>query len=247
MNSISLSFLLTTMAGLSTMLGCIPILINIKNEKKIIAGSLSFAAGVMICVSVIDLVPESISMLENTYNGIITVLLSFSFIMIGMIISSLIDNKLTIQKNTPLYKVGIISMIAIILHNIPEGIVTFISTTKDISLGISLCIAIAMHNIPEGISISIPIYYATKSKGKALIYTFISGLSETIGAVITYLFLLPFINEVILGLLFSLIAGIMLYISFVELLPTSSSYKENNITKIFFMIGLVFMLLKLFI
>ena len=247
MNSISLSFLLTTMAGLSTMLGCIPILINIKNEKKIIAGSLSFAAGVMICVSVIDLVPESISMLENTYNGIITVLLSFSFIMIGMIISSLIDNKLTIQKNIPLYKVGIISMIAIILHNIPEGIVTFISTTKDISLGISLCIAIAMHNIPEGISISIPIYYATKSKGKALIYTFISGLSETIGAVITYLFLLPFINEVILGLLFSLIAGIMLYISFVELLPTSSSYKENYITKIFFIIGLVFMLLKLFI
>lgn len=124
---------------------------------------------------------------------------------------------------------------------------TFISTTKDTSLGISLGIAIAMHNIPEGISISIPIYYATKSKGKALIYTFISGLSETFGAIITYLFLLPFINEVILGLLFSLIAGIMLYISFVELLPTSVSYEENNITKIFFIIGLVFMLLKLFV
>ena len=247
MNSISMAFLLTTLAGLSTMLGCIPIVINIKNENKIIASSLSFAAGVMICVSVTSLVPESIGILESNYNGIITVLLSFSFIMIGMIISSLIDNKLTKRKNTQLYKVGIISMIAIILHNVPEGIVTFISTTKDTSLGISLGIAIAMHNIPEGISISIPIYYATKSKWKALIYTFISGLSETFGAIITYLFLLPFINEVILGFLFSLIAGIMLYISFVELLPTSVSYKENNITKIFFIIGLVFMLLKLFI
>ena len=247
MNSISMAFLLTTLAGLSTMLGCIPIFIKLKNENKIIAGSLSFAAGVMICVSVTSLVPESIGILESNYNGIITVLLSFSFIMIGMIISSLIDNKLTKRKNTQLYKVGIISMIAIILHNVPEGIVTFISTTKDTSLGISLGIAIAMHNIPEGISISIPIYYATKSKWKALIYTFISGLSETFGAIITYLFLLPFINEVILGFLFSLIAGIMLYISFVELLPTSVSYKENNITKIFFIIGLVFMLLKLFV
>lgn len=247
MNSISMAFLLTTLAGLSTMLGCMPIVINIKNENKIIAGSLSFAAGVMICVSVTSLVPESIGILESNYNGIITVLLSFTFIMIGMIISSLIDNKLTKRKNTQLYKVGIISMIAIILHNVPEGIATFISTTKDTSLGISLGIAIAMHNIPEGISISIPIYYATKSKGKALIYTFISGLSETFGAIITYLFLLPFINEVILGLLFSLIAGIMLYISFVELLPTSVSYEENNITKIFFIIGLVFMLLKLFV
>lgn len=230
------------------MLGCIPIFMKIRHENKIIAGSLSFAAGVMICVSVIDLVPESISMLEESYSGIITVLLSFSFIMIGMIISSLIENKLSVNtKDNQLYKVGIISMLAIILHNIPEGIITFISTTKDTSLGISLSIAIAMHNIPEGISISIPLYYSTNRKSKALIYTFISGISESFGAIITYLFLLPFINELVLGLLFSLIAGIMLHISFIELLPTSVSYKENSITKIFFIIGMIFMLLKLFI
>lgn len=248
MNSINMAFLLTTLAGLSTMLGSIFIFIKLKNENKIIAGSLSFAAGVMICVSVIDLVPESISMLEGIYNGFITVLLSFSFIMVGMIVSSLIENKLpTNTKDNNLYKVGIISMLAIILHNVPEGIATFISTTKDTSLGLSLSIAIAMHNIPEGIAISIPIYYSTKSKGKTLFYTFISGLSETIGAIITFLFLLPFINETILGLLFSLIAGIMLHIAFTEMLPTSVSYKENLTTKIFFIIGLLFMFLKLFI
>ena len=95
MSSINMAFLLTTLAGLSTMLGSVFIFIKLKNENKIIAGSLSFAAGVMICVSVIDLVPESISMLEGIYNGFTTILLSFSIIMIGMIISSLIDNKLT--------------------------------------------------------------------------------------------------------------------------------------------------------
>lgn len=248
MNPIKMAFLLTTIAGLSTLLGTIPIFIKFKNINKIIAGSLSFASGVMLCVSITDLLPESINMLETKYNGIVTVLLVFTFLMIGMLISSLIENKLpTNTKTIPLYKVGIISMLAIILHNVPEGIATFISTTKDTSLGISLAIAIAMHNIPEGVSISVPIYYATKSKRKALKYTFISALSEPLGAIITYLFLLQFITEIILGLLFALIAGIMIYISLTELLPTSISYKEEKITKAFFLIGIISMLLKYFI
>jgi len=248
MNSIYIAFLITTMAGLSTLLGTILIFVKFKNEEKIIAGSLAFAAGVMICVSITDLVPESIIMLENNYNGIITILLTFLFIMIGMVLSSILDNNLTINKEGKhLYKVGIISMVAIILHNIPEGIVTFISTTKDTSLGISLAIAIAMHNIPEGISISVPIYYATKSKSRACTYTFISGLSELMGAILTYLFLLPFINDIILGLLFALIAGIMLHISFTQMLPTSINYKEDKITRVCFIIGLIFMLIKIII
>lgn len=248
MNSISMAFLLTTIAGLSTMLGTIPIFIKLKNESKIIAGSLAFAAGVMICVSITDLIPEAITMLKNTYNDFITILLTFIFIMLGMIASSLIDKTLpTSTKDIPLYKVGIISMLAIILHNLPEGIATFISTTKDTALGISLAIAIALHNIPEGISISVPIYYATKSRGRALLYTFISSLSEPFGAILTYLFLLPLINDIILGLLFALIAGIMIQISFTELLPTSTNYQETKTTKTFFIIGIIFMLLKFFI
>ena len=123
-----MAFLLTTLAGLSTMLGTIPIFIKLKNESKIIAGSLSFAAGVMICVSITDLVPESIMMLETRFNGIMTVLLAFAFIMVGMVISSLIENKLPINtKGNSLYKVGIISMLAIILHNIPEGCINYVS------------------------------------------------------------------------------------------------------------------------
>ena len=248
MNNIGISFLLTILAGLSTMLGTILIFVKIKNEDKIIAGSLSFASGVMISVSIFDLVPESISMLSESFSGLGVIIVTFLFIMLGIIISSFIDNKLPSNyNNTPLYKVGIISMIAIILHNIPEGVATFISSTKDISLGLSLAIAIAMHNIPEGISISVPIYYSTGSKKKALLYTFISGLSEPFGAIIAYLFLMPFINNIILGILFSLIAGIMIRISFVELLPSSNSYNENLITKLFFIIGVIFMLLKFII
>lgn len=250
MNSINMAFLLTTIAGLSTMIGTLPIFIKIKNESKIIAGSLSFAAGVMICVSITDLIPEAVVMLEKYYNGFFTIVLTFSFLMIGMIMSSLIDKSLPTTKTTTnhdsLYKVGIISMLAIILHNLPEGIATFISTTKDTALGISLAIAIALHNIPEGISISVPIYYSTKSRSKAIFYTLISAMSEPLGAILTYFILYPFINNIILGLLFAFIAGIMIQISFTELLPTSMSYTYPKITKRCFLIGVIFMLLKFF-
>ena len=150
MNSINMAFLLTTIAGLSTMLGTFPIFIKLKNESKVIAGSLAFASGVMICVSVTDLMPEAIMMLESSCHGVMTILLAFLFLMIGMILSSIMDTVLpSATSNNSLYKVGIISMLAIIFHNIPEGIATFISTTKNTSLGVSLTIAIALHNIPE--------------------------------------------------------------------------------------------------
>ena len=229
------------------MLGIIPIFIKIKNKDKVIASSLAFASGVMLSVSITDLIPESIHMLKNYFNGQIVILLSFIFMLIGIITSSLIDKYLPTINYQNLYRVGIISMLAIILHNIPEGIATFISTTKDTSLGISLATSIALHNIPEGISISIPIYYSTKSKFKALFYTFISALSEPIGAILTYLFLLPLITDTLLGLLFSFIAGIMLQISLMELLKESLNYNYKQQTKLFFLIGIIFMLLKIFI
>lgn len=245
MSNSRFAFFLTIIAGASTLLGTIPIFIKFKNQNKIISGALAFASGVMVCVSVTDLIPESIHMLSN-FSGVVTVVLCFFFLIIGIVFSSFVDKTLSGGSHDSLYRVGLISMTAIIIHNIPEGIATFISTTKDVSLGIALTLAIALHNIPEGISISVPIYYSTGSKLKALGYTLVSALSEPLGAVITYLFLAPFINNTILGLLFASIAGIMIQISITELLPTSASYHYKGITKIFFGIGIFFMLLKFF-
>lgn len=149
MNNVGMAFLLTILAGFSTLIGTIPIFIKLENEDGIICGSLAFASGVMLCVSITDLIPESLNMLRE-YNDIVMIFLCFIFILIGIIISSIIDKTLSTKSNNSLYKVGLISMLAIIIHNIPEGIATFISTTKSISLGLSLTIAIALHNIPEG-------------------------------------------------------------------------------------------------
>lgn len=235
-------FLLNTIAGLSTMLGTILIFITKKN-KTIIIASLSFAAAVMLTVSFTDLIPESINMLSTTFKIIPTILILLIFVNIGIIISSTINKYVPNNYDNNLYRVGIISMLAIILHNIPEGIATFMAGNTDLSLGITLTIAIALHNIPEGISISIPIYYATGSKSKALLFTFISGLSELFGAIITYLFLKPFINNTIIGCLFAIIAGIMTHISISELLPTSFKYNNLKYTITFFILGSIFMII----
>ena len=249
MNNTLIAFLLTFIAGFSTMLGVLVIYIKSKNHNKIIMASLSFAAGVMITVSITDLIPESILLLGNNLKNSTTIIISILAMVLGIIISMIIDyylpdKPMTNTKDKSLFKVGIISMIAIILHNLPEGIATFVATSSDVKLGISLTLAIAMHNIPEGISISVPIYYSTGSKKKAILYTLISALSEPLGALLAFIFLKIFINDTILGILFSLIAGIMLQISFCELLPAARKYDNKKYLFIFFTIGVIFMLLK---
>lgn len=246
MNNTFLAFLLTFLAGFSTMIGTLVIFIKQKNHDRIILSSLAFASGVMITVSILDLIPESISLLRENLSFLSTILLSLLGILLGIVISMLIDyylpdKPISNEKNKSLFRVGIISMIAIILHNIPEGIATFASATTNIKLGISLAIAIAMHNIPEGISISVPIYYSTMKKSRAILYTLVSALSEPFGALITFLFLKNIMNDVALGILFSSIAGIMMQISFCELIPTSLKYKNKKYFLIFFIFGVLFM------
>jgi len=247
LNNVEYSFLISFLAGISTLLGCFLIFFK-KTSNKILIGSLAFASGVMITVSLTDLIPSSFELLNKIYFPLFSILLIATFFTVGVIFSMLVDKYLPEEKGkSGLYRVGIFSMIAIILHNVPEGIATFMASTVDRSLGLSLALAISFHNIPEGISISIPIYYATKSKKKAITYTLISGLSEPFGALLAYLFLSPFMNDMIMGCLFSIIAGIMMHIAYYELLPTSLSYKNKKLSILFFLIGATFMLISHYI
>ena len=239
------SFILTTLAGLATLIGTIPIFIKMDNKERVVSSACSFAAGIMTTMSVVDLIPESLRYLKTDYRGITIIILSFLFMTLGIITSYYMDKLVNKTSNgNDLFNVGILAMIVIILHNIPEGIVTFIVSERNLILGISICLAIALHNIPEGISIAIPIYYATNSKLKALFYTLISSLSELFGAIITYLFLGKYISDTLLGLILSFTAGIMLAISLERLYPTASTY-ENKRAKIAFVIGILVMLISL--
>ncbi len=242
MNKIIFSFLVTAIAGFSTLLGIIPCILK-KNKDLIIASSLAFSSGVMLSISVISLIPESLKYLTASYYLFPAFILVFIFVVMGIIISSIIDYNIekAITKNK-LYKLGIVSVIALILHNIPEGITTFISTNVDTTLGITLSLAIALHNIPEGISIAIPIYYATGNLNKAFKYTFISGFSELFGAVLAYLFIAKYVTAFFMALILGLTAGIMIHISVYELFPTSLNYDKKKTTLISFFLGIIVML-----
>lgn len=233
--ALALSFL----AGISTVLGAIIAFGTRKKSDKAITFALGFSAGVMICVSFTDLFPYAEQALMNSYGKFYGVVLTMFYMLSGMIFAMLIDRfipseshviEVKDKKHSKLFRVGFVSMIAITLHNFPEGIATFISSYQDVKLGLSITIAIAMHNIPEGIAVAMPIYYATGSKKKAFKYTLYSGLSEPIGALLAFLLLRPFINEFLLGLIFAFVMGIMLYISFEELIPSSREYGYNNLS-----------------
>ncbi|MBQ2946790.1 MAG: ZIP family metal transporter [Bacilli bacterium] len=238
------AFLLSSIAGLSTLIGFLFIFIK-KDRDSIISKALGFASGVMFTISIIDLIPNSFLLVIKDYNFIYALFLIIMAFFIGIIISSIINKKVekTSKNGLKLYKLGIITMVVIMMHNIPEGIATFITTTNNTKLGIILTIAIALHNIPEGISISIPIYYSTNNKLKAFLYTLISGMSEPLGAIISYLFLSRFVNDTILGIIYSIIAGMMINISINELYKEAADYNKKN-TGLYFIIGAFIMILN---
>lgn len=246
MNNLLLSFVITGIAGFSTLLGIFAIFFSRQGREKLIAYSLMFSAGIMIFISLFDLIPNSISYILNFYTLIPAFIVCLIFIFFGVIFTNFIDNFFK-EDNNALYKVGIISMIALIIHNIPEGIITFLTTTKDIKLGISLAFSIALHNIPEGISIFIPIYYGSGNIKKAFFYTFISGFSEVIGAFISWLFLSKLVNDYFFSFIFAVTAGIMLYIAMHELIPESMKYKNKKMLFIWLLIGMLIMLVSEFI
>lgn len=242
MNNFMISFIITFIAGISTLLGGFIPFLKINNKDKIILTSLGFASGIMISISILDLLPSSFSYLFTNYNlikGLFLIVLSF---FLGIITFSLLD-KLLSKDVDNLYRVGIFSMIAIILHNVPEGIITFILSTSDVRLGLFLGISIALHNIPEGISVMVPVYYGSNNFKKAFLYTLIAGIAEPIGGVVFYLLFKNYISNCMLGFLFSFIAGVMIYLSIKELLPKSLEYKNGRLTLFSFMIGIIFFLI----
>ncbi|MFY9440192.1 MAG: zinc transporter ZupT [Tepidanaerobacteraceae bacterium] len=233
-----IAFVISFIAGISTLLGALIIFFTESKSEKIVSASLGFAAGVMISVSFSDLLPEAQQAIAAYSGDRWAIIYSVIFMAVGLFIAMGIDLFVPHEEFDPaskekphpnLYRVGVVSMLAMMLHNFPEGIATFMAGYNDPSLGMSIGLAIAFHNIPEGISVAMPIYFATQNKWAAIKYTFLSGIAEPVGAVLAFLVLKPFINEFFLGAIFAIVAGIMIYISFEELIPTSRQYGYSRL------------------
>ena len=245
--NVLLAFTLTLLAGLATGIGSLIAFFAKTTNTKFLSASLGFSAGVMIYVSMVEIFVKAkvalVDSLGDQLGNWITVVAFFG----GMLISAMIDKMIPKQgnphelkkvedlnkpisevKEQKLMKMGVFTALAIGIHNFPEGIATFTSALQDPGLGIAIAVAVAIHNIPEGIAVAVPIYYATRDRKKAFKLSFLSGLSEPVGAIVAFLILMPFLNDVMFGVIFAAVAGIMVFISLDELLPSAKEYDEGH-------------------
>lgn len=264
-----MAFLLTVFAGLSTGIGSSLAFFTKRTNTKLLSYVLGFSAGVMIYVSFVEIFPEAIHKLGDRFSEKIAMLYAIISFFGGMLLIALIDKFIPSMENpheirsiedmddkekgknfNKLYRMGMLTALALAIHNFPEGIATFMAALNDPEVGIAIAVAIAIHNIPEGIAVSVPIYYATGSKKKAFILSFLSGVSEPLGAIIAYLVLMPFLTSesagIVTGIILSAVAGIMVFISLDELLPTAEEYGEHHISIYGVVSGMIVMALSLF-
>ncbi len=246
-SNVLFAFLLTLFAGLATGIGSILALLTKKTSRRFLSASLGFSAGVMLYVSFAEILIKAQDTLTATLGEKPGAWATVGGFFGGILLIALIDNLIPETENphevhtveemdgqseehkSKLMRMGVFTALAIAIHNFPEGLATFAAALSDPALGIPVAVAIAIHNIPEGIAVAVPVFYATGSRKKAFTLSFLSGLSEPVGALVGYLLLRNFLNDTVLGIIFAAVAGIMVYISLDELLPAAEEYCEHHV------------------
>ncbi|KZL91183.1 zinc transporter ZupT [Clostridium magnum] len=263
MENVIFAFSLTLFAGLCTGIGSALAFFAKKTNTKFLSISLGFSAGVMIYVSMIEIFFKAKTSLTAELGIKAGSWLTVGAFFGGMLIIALIDKVIPSgenphdmykvedikdrdsHSNSKLLRMGIFTALAVGIHNFPEGLATFISALQEPSIAIPIAVAIAIHNIPEGIAVSVPVYYATGNRKKAFLYSFLSGISEPVGALVGYLILMPFMNNLVFGIIFAAVAGIMVFISLDELLPSAEEYGEHHLSIYGLVTGMAVMAISL--
>ena len=264
-----LAFSVTLAAGLATGIGSTIAFFTHTTNKAFFAVSIGFSAGVMIYLSFVEILPKANEYISYEVDALSASIIATSALIGGMVLMALLDflvpsaanphenTKVEIledstkeareyaAKSKTLLRTGVVTALAIAMHNFPEGLATFLLVLDDPAVGIALALAVAMHNIPEGIAVSVPVYYATKSRAKAFRYSFLSGLSEPAGAIIGFLILAPFLSDFLLGIIFAAVGGVMVFLSIDTLLPTARNSDRGHLTVYGVILGILVMAVSL--
>ncbi len=264
--NILFAFGLTLFAGLSTGIGSLLALFTKRTNTRFLSLALGFSAGVMIYVSFVEILVKARAALSQQWGDAPGAWATAAAFFGGMGLIALIDRLIPSADNPheirsveemaripenkgadpeKLRRTGMFTALAIAIHNFPEGLATFTAALSEPALGVAIAAAIAIHNIPEGIAVSVPIFYATGDRKKAFAYSFFSGLAEPVGALAGWMLLMPFFSPSVFGLLFGAVAGIMVFISLDELLPTAEEYGEHHLCIYGLVAGMAVMALSL--
>ncbi len=255
MNNVGVAITLTALAGFSTSIGGIIAIFSKNTDKKFLAFSLGVSAGVMLYVSFVELFAKAQAVLSIGYGTKLGTTLAAIGFFGGMFLAALIDRFIPEADMTSsisessgeskLMRTGLVTALALGVHNFPEGMASFVSALQSPVMAIPIVVAIAIHNIPEGIAVSVPIYFATGNKKRAFLYTFASGIAEPIGAIVGYLILMPYINDIVNAYVFAVVAGLMVFISVDELLPSAREYSGSHLAVYGLVAGMMVMAISL--
>lgn len=257
-----LAFGLTLFAGLSTGIGSALAFFTKSTNTRFLSVSLGFSAGVMVYVSFVEILQKAREALIPGFGEKLAAWYSVLAFFAGILIIALIDRMIPSyenpheirrvedvakngEKDPRLVRMGMFTALAIAIHNFPEGIATFMAGLSDMTVAVPIAVAIAIHNIPEGIAVSVPISYGTGSKKRGFYLSFLSGLAEPVGALIAYFILMPYLSDSLFGFIFAGVAGIMVFISIDELLPTAREYGLHHHAVYGFLAGMAVMALSL--
>lgn len=242
--------LLSALAGLATTIGSVIGIFVRKPSKAFMAFTLGFAAGVMVHVSFVELLGAAIKDIGFGWAHVAF----FAGMGVMFVIDLSIPHNWGAEhyegpggkaKKRAVMRTGLLVALGIAIHNFPEGLVTFTGAMKNIDLGIALAVAVGIHNIPEGMAVSVPIYAATGSRKKAFLWSFLSGISEPIGALMGALILAPFLSKTFLGVCLASVGGIMVFISLDELVPAAREYGKEHTAIVGVVLGMVVMAFSL--
>lgn len=246
------ALLLTVIAGLATGLGGLAVFLTNRTNGSFLALSLGFSAGVMLYVSFVEILAEAGDLLSAAWGPGRGTWGMVGGFFAGIAVIAVIDRLVPHQANphefayqpgdaeadaafaapaadSRLLRTGMLTALAIAIHNFPEGFATFAAALGDPSVAVAITVAIALHNIPEGIAVAVPVFQATGSRARAIGLSFLSGLSEPLGAVIGFLLLRPFLTDALFGASLAAVAGIMVFISLDKLLPTAEKYGGHHL------------------
>lgn len=257
LSTITIALLLTLFAGLSTGIGAMISFFTRHTDTRLLAGALGLSAGVMVYISFMELMPQATDGLSTVLPHRWASAAMLGAFFAGIALIALIDWLVPADENPHethtlselesgrphhhLKRTGVMLALAIGIHNFPEGMATFISALDGLEVALPIVIAIAIHNIPEGIAVSVPIYHSTGNRRKAFLYSLLSGLAEPAGALIGMLFLLPFWSPVVNAVCLAVVAGIMVYIAFDELLPSAERFGHHHLSLIGVIVGMALM------
>jgi len=274
-STVGFALLLSTLAGLSTTLGSLLVIFVREPGPRFMSLMLGFSGGVMILVSFVELLQGGIEAIGfgpahlAFFGGMVAMFLVDALIPHEyMAESHRTEERMgkgrlretesfggthpgrhrwrgQRRRNGQLLKTGLFVALGIGIHNFPEGMATFAGALEDRSLGIAIAVAIALHDIPEGLAVSAPVYAATGSRSKAILWSFLPGLAEPLGAGLTAMVLQPFLNGNVLGFVLAAVAGIMVFIALDELVPVARSFGEEHLSIVGVITGMIVMALSL--